>query len=60
MLYHVKAANNIQRQMVAEPTFESHGEEPPQKTVTVNKVGRNDSCPCGSGKKYKKCCGANN
>jgi len=25
----------------------------------VPKVGRNDSCPCGSGKKYKKCCGAN-
>lgn len=24
-----------------------------------NKVGRNDPCPCGSGKKYKKCCGAN-
>jgi SEC-C motif-containing protein len=24
----------------------------------VNKVGRNDPCPCGSGKKYKKCCGA--
>ena len=23
------------------------------------KVGRNDPCPCGSGKKYKKCCGAN-
>ena len=23
-------------------------------------VGRNDPCPCGSGKKYKKCCGANN
>jgi uncharacterized protein len=23
------------------------------------KVGRNDDCPCGSGKKYKKCCGAN-
>ena len=23
-----------------------------------NKVGRNDPCPCGSGKKYKKCCGA--
>ena len=22
-------------------------------------VGRNDPCPCGSGKKYKKCCGAN-
>ena len=25
--------------------------------VTANKVGRNDPCPCGSGKKYKKCCG---
>jgi len=23
------------------------------------KVGRNDPCPCGSGKKFKKCCGAN-
>ena len=23
----------------------------------VDKVGRNDACPCGSGKKYKKCCG---
>jgi uncharacterized protein len=23
----------------------------------VGKIGRNDSCPCGSGKKYKKCCG---
>ena len=27
------------------------------KTVTVEKVGRNEPCPCGSGKKYKKCCG---
>jgi len=26
--------------------------------ITVEKVGRNDPCPCGSGKKYKKCCGA--
>jgi preprotein translocase subunit SecA len=25
---------------------------------TEDKVGRNDPCPCGSGKKYKKCCGA--
>lgn len=25
--------------------------------VNTNKVGRNDPCPCGSGKKYKKCCG---
>lgn len=26
--------------------------------VNVSKIGRNDACPCGSGKKYKKCCGA--
>jgi len=26
---------------------------------TVDKIGRNDPCRCGSGKKYKKCCGAN-
>jgi len=25
--------------------------------VNNDKVGRNDECPCGSGKKYKKCCG---
>lgn len=31
----------------------------PQKTVVVEKkVGRNEPCPCGSGKKYKKCCGS--
>ncbi|MDP7646276.1 MAG: preprotein translocase subunit SecA [Candidatus Peribacteraceae bacterium] len=30
-----------------------------QEPRTVQKVGRNDPCPCGSGKKYKKCCGAN-
>jgi len=30
----------------------------PQKTrIAGEKVGRNDPCPCGSGKKYKKCCG---
>jgi uncharacterized protein YecA (UPF0149 family) len=26
---------------------------------TSAKIGRNDPCPCGSGKKYKKCCGVN-
>jgi len=30
----------------------------PQKTkIAEKKVGRNELCPCGSGKKYKKCCG---
>jgi preprotein translocase subunit SecA len=40
----------------------SHGDEGgKQETVKRKgkKVGRNDPCPCGSGKKYKKCCGAN-
>ena len=35
----------------------------PQNQTVVNnepKVGRNDQCPCGSGKKYKNCCGKNN
>jgi preprotein translocase subunit SecA len=30
-----------------------------QQVVRGDKIGRNDPCPCGSGKKYKKCCGAN-
>jgi uncharacterized protein len=32
---------------------------PPSRSFTGGKVGRNDPCPCGSGKKYKKCCGLN-
>jgi uncharacterized protein len=38
-----------------------HGALPPTgQTVSGStaKVGRNDPCPCGSGKKYKRCCGA--
>jgi preprotein translocase subunit SecA len=34
----------------------SYPREVPQQAVS-KKVGRNDPCPCGSGKKYKKCCG---
>ena len=35
-----------------------HGWMPLQQTIVKEKkVGRNDPCPCGSGKKYKKCCG---
>jgi SWIM/SEC-C metal-binding protein len=30
---------------------------PPQTMIAEKKVGRNTPCPCGSGKKYKKCCG---
>ena len=32
--------------------------KPSGPAIAHNKVGRNDPCPCGSGKKYKKCCGA--
>ena len=30
---------------------------PPQPKIAEKKIGRNDPCPCGSSKKYKKCCG---
>lgn len=30
------------------------------RTINIMKIGRNDLCPCGSGKKYKKCCYPNN
>ncbi|AEO98415.1 hypothetical protein EPVG_00188 [Emiliania huxleyi virus 201] len=48
------------------PQYESDPDEGVKKTINVfidkttksqpKKVGRNDQCPCGSGKKYKKCC----
>ena len=28
-----------------------------KKTIKKEKIGRNQQCPCGSGKKYKRCCG---
>ncbi len=47
-----------QREKVAEPVNASHGDDEPKKPVTnKDRVGRNDPCPCGSGKKYKVCCG---
>ena len=30
---------------------------PPKQVIAEKKIGRNEPCPCGSGKKYKKCCG---
>jgi len=35
----------------------TNGNKPQQVVRGAAKVGRNDPCPCGSGKKYKKCCG---
>lgn len=34
-------------------------EKPSFEGIDLSKIGRNDPCPCGSGKKFKKCCGAN-
>ena len=58
-LYHVQPTEHMERERVAKVTGSSHGnEKPKQKTVVKGKkIGRNDPCPCGSGKKYKKCCG---
>ncbi|MGN0558229.1 MAG: preprotein translocase subunit SecA [Acutalibacteraceae bacterium] len=49
----------IKRQQVAQPVQTSgDGTDSRNRTVVKGKkIGRNDPCPCGSGKKYKKCCG---
>ena len=51
-----------QREQVAKPTGTGGGGDGSDKKRPVRitkKIGRNDPCPCGSGKKYKKCCGRN-
>jgi preprotein translocase, SecA subunit len=57
-----QVAGNLQRQEVVKPVMtiggSSSSDEPVRRPVRVEKIGRNDPCPCGSGKKYKKCCGA--
>jgi predicted RNA-binding protein with PIN domain len=52
--------NMPKREKVAEPIEASHGDQAQSKKPLVkgDKVGRNDPCPCGSGKKYKRCHGA--
>ena len=60
-LYHVRLRENIEikRERVAEPSVVNHKDESlgAQPVIKKEKIGRNDSCPCGSGKKYKACCG---
>lgn len=56
-MYHVETPEKMERKRVAQPV--STDREPQQPIVKKKKIGRNDPCPCGSGKKYKKCCGAN-
>jgi preprotein translocase subunit SecA len=65
---HIESKDDVQRIAAkrVRKTVEGRGggvKEAPVKQGTVKreapKVGRNDDCPCGSGKKYKKCCGKN-
>ena len=50
---------SVKREQVAKPITASHGNDAPKqpKKREITKVGRNDPCPCGSGKKYKNCHG---
>ena len=58
-LFHVSVRQAPQkREQLANPITTS-AEEKPQPKRTDKKPGRNDPCPCGSGKKYKNCCGRN-
>ena len=69
VLLHIeKQDENIERRQSVEITEASQKEEREQNPIsekqtpivnTEKKVGRNDPCPCGSGKKYKNCCGRN-
>ena len=58
-----KSEEDTKRQQAAQITATSGGSDGSEKGRTVRKgtkVGPNDPCPCGSGKKYKKCCGSVN
>ncbi|MGJ0847276.1 preprotein translocase subunit SecA [Tissierella praeacuta DSM 18095] len=59
-LYQVVNPEKIQRKRVAEPIATNADEVSKTIVNKEKKIGRNDPCPCGSGKKYKKCCGQDN
>ena len=63
MLFTVKLRKEepVERKQVLKPDMPTttDGSLPNTRKATKGKPGRNDPCPCGSGKKYKKCCGAN-
>ncbi|WP_125153371.1 preprotein translocase subunit SecA [Clostridium rectalis] len=59
-LFHVQIQRAPERERVAKETSTNYDGSDGTKKQPVrkeNKVGRNDPCPCGSGKKYKNCCG---
>ena len=56
----LKKDEEVKRERVAKGMVENVGGDgtaPKKQPRKVNKIGRNDPCPCGSGKKYKNCCG---
>ena len=61
ILYRVRIQTEVKREEVAKPMFTNKDDSAVKqpKKRTAEKVGRNDPCPCGSGKKYKQCCGRN-
>ena len=57
-LLNAEIRQNIEREQVIQGTpNEDKGKVKKQTPKRVKKVGRNEMCPCGSGKKYKQCCG---
>ena len=60
-LLHVQVEQRVEREEVAKVTGTNKDTSIKKKPVErrVEKIGRNDPCPCGSGKKYKHCCGKN-
>ena len=58
MLMHVRIEEKVEREQVAKVTGTNRDDSANAPVVRKSeKVGRNDPCPCGSGKKYKHCCG---
>lgn len=59
ILFNIKIDREVpKREKVAEPLETNRGNDGVRKPIVKGKkAGRNDPCPCGSGKKYKKCCG---
>ena len=60
LVFNAKLNAPAERVQVANPIKPAgDGTVAPKQAKSDEKIGRNDPCPCGSGKKYKKCCGAN-
>ena len=59
LLYHVRLEQKVEREQVAQVTGTNKDDSGPKKPVqkAEKKIYPNDPCPCGSGKKYKQCCG---